>query len=559
MKGDPHVTNKHLSSANWWRQAIVYQVYPRSFADADGDGIGDIPGIISRLDYLASLGIDAVWLSPFYPSALADGGYDVDDHRAVDPRLGTLSDIRNLIDGLHERGIRMFVDIVPNHSSNLHRWFEEALVSPPGSAARDRYIFRDGRGEAGELPPSDWPSHFGDSAWTRTTDPDGTPGQWYLHLFAAEQPDFNWENPEVRADFEATLRFWADLGVDGFRVDVAHALAKDLSEPLRSKPVFIDFDNPDSGDDVLFDRNDVHDIYREWRQVFNAYDPPRVAVAEAYVAARRRALYCRPDELNQVFNFDLLNSDFDPQQYRQVITDTLALSAQTSTSSTWVLSNHDNARHASRYGLPAGTDYDEWRMTDGLVPAVDLDAGLKRARAATMLILALPGSTYLYQGEELGLHEVADLPVEALQDPIWRKSKGTVKGRDGCRVPLPWTMTGPSLGFGPAHPHLPQPSWFAANAVEAQHNRAGSTLEMYRHAIRVRRALISGETFEWLEHPSPSVLYFDRGAGWRSITNFGDNPVPLPSGEIWASSHTVPGHTLPAYTTAWLKVTEPAN
>ncbi|WP_438856516.1 glycoside hydrolase family 13 protein [Agromyces sp. M3QZ16-3] len=537
---------------DWWRQAVIYQIYPRSFADANGDGIGDIRGILSRLDYLSSLQVDAVWLSPFYPSALADGGYDVDDHCAVDPRLGTLQDVRNLIDALHDRDIRVFVDIVPNHSSDRHRWFQEALVSPPGSAARDRYIFRDGRGPSGELPPSDWPSHFGDSAWTRTLDPDGSPGQWYLHLFAKQQPDYNWQNPEVWAEYRATLRFWADLGVDGFRIDVAHALAKDLSEPLRSKPEIIPFDNPETGDDVLFDRNEVHEIYRDWRRVFDEYDPPRVAVAEAFVNASRRPLYCRPDELHQVFNFDLLNSRFDAAQYRDVITETLEISARTDTSPTWVLSNHDNVRHATRYGLPPDCDYDEWLMTGGSYPPLDAAIGLKRARAATLLLLALPGSTYLYQGEELGLHEVADLDPSLLEDPIWERSRHTKKGRDGCRVPLPWAPSGPSLGFGSGAPHLPQPTFFADASVMTQEQTPGSTLQMYRDAIRVRRSAIAGEHFAWLDHESTEVLHFDRGGGWRSVTNFADEPAALPAGRIIAASTPITDDSLPGATTVWL-------
>jgi alpha-glucosidase len=447
--------------ATWWRQAVVYQVYPRSFADSNADGIGDLPGLASRVGYLAELGVDAIWLSPFYPSALADGGYDVADYRDVHPQLGTLADFDRLIDTCHGFGIKVIVDIVPNHSSNLHPWFQEALASAPGSPARARYVFRDGTGPDGSLPPSDWVSHFGGPAWTRVPD-----GQWYLHLFAPEQPDFDWSNSEVREDFKATLRFWADRGVDGFRVDVAHALAKDLSEPLRSRPFIGDIGL--DGNDPLFDRDEVHEIYAEWRAVFNEYDPPRTAVAEACSAPERRALYARPTGLGQAFNFDLLEADFDAADVRRVITFCLDEAANTGSSSTWVLSNHDVVRHASRYGLPKGLDYNQWLMSGGREPVLDVAGGLRRARALTLLMLALPGSSYLYQGEELGLHEVPDLPEDALQDPIWVRTEQQRKGRDGCRVPLPWASEGNSLGFGAGGGWLPQPDGFSELSVARQ-------------------------------------------------------------------------------------------
>ncbi len=372
---------------DWWRQAVVYQVYPRSFADSDANGIGDLPGLTSRLDYLAELGVDAIWLSPFYPSALADGGYDVADHRDVAPELGTLADFDVLVADAHARGLKVVVDIVPNHTSDLHAWFQEALASAPGSRARQRYIFRDGTGPDGAEPPSDWVSHFGGPAWTRVPD-----GQWYCHLFAPEQPDLNWDDPEVRADFLTTLRFWADRGVDGYRVDVAHALAKDLSEPLRSKPTVEDV--PSDGTDPLFDRDEVHEIYAEWRrEVFDRYDPPRTAVAEAFAPPDRRALYARPTELGQAFNFDLLKAHFGAEEFRTVIDFCLAEAGRFGSSTTWVLSNHDVVRHATRYGLPRGIDLDEWLLGEGQVPPLDEAQGLRRARAATMLMLALPGSS----------------------------------------------------------------------------------------------------------------------------------------------------------------------
>ncbi|HJX44630.1 MAG TPA: alpha-amylase family glycosyl hydrolase [Geodermatophilus sp.] len=540
--------------ADWWRQAVVYQVYPRSFRDLDGDGLGDIRGVTERLPYLHRLGVDAVWLSPFYPSALSDGGYDVDDHRDVDPRLGTLADADEMIATAHGLGMKVVVDIVPNHTSDRHAWFREALASPPGSPARDRYVFRDGTGPDGSSPPSDWMSHFGGPAWTRVPD-----GQWYLHLFAREQPDLDWDSPEVHEDFLRTLRFWSDRGVDGFRVDVAHALAKDLSEPLRDYGgVHPDAmtELPLDGSHPLFDRNEVHEIFREWRKVLDSYDPPRSAVAEAWVTTSRRVLYARPDELGQAFNFELLVSPWSAEQFRVEIDAALSAAAVAGASATWVLSNHDVVRHPSRYALPAGTDLDAWLLGDGTEPEPDDERGLRRARAATLLMLALPGSAYLYQGEELGLPEVAGLPAEALQDPIWERTGHAQKGRDGCRVPLPWTREGSSFGFGPAGSWLPQPERFGELSAEAQDGVEGSTLETYRAALRLRRELQADETLQWLDTrpvAQTHVLHFRRPGGWESVTNVSDADVALPEGEVLLASGPLGDGVLPPDTTVWLR------
>ncbi|MER6628555.1 glycoside hydrolase family 13 protein [Streptomyces sp. NPDC000987] len=537
---------------DWWRQAVVYQVYPRSFADADGDGLGDLGGITQRLAHLAALGVDALWLSPFYPSELADGGYDVVDHRDVDPRLGTLDDFGAMVAEAHRLGLKVLVDLVPNHTSHRHRWFREALAAGPGSPARDRYVFRDGRGAHGELPPSDWQSVFGGSAWQRVPD-----GQWYLHLFAPEQPDLNWSHEEVREDFRTTLRFWSDRGVDGFRVDVAHALVKDLSEPLRDLG-----DLPRVAEEALlltapgshpyWDRDEVHEIYRDWRTVLDAYRPPRAAVAEAWVPDARRALYARPDELGQAFNFEYLQARWDAEELRRVITSSLRTAGTVGASATWVLSNHDVVRHASRLMLPPGTDENAWLLSGGHAPAVDQAAGLRRARAASLLMLALPGSAYLYQGEELGLPEVSDLPAEVLQDPIWEQTGHVRKGRDGCRVPLPWTTTGPSYGFGAGRAWLPQPPGFAAYSVEAQDGAEGSTLELYRRALRLRRKLLEGESLTWVQDAPDGVLHFTRCDGWRCVTNLSANAVRLPPGEVLLSSAPVEDGRLDPDTTVWL-------
>jgi alpha-glucosidase len=539
-------------AAAWWRQAAVYQIYPRSFADANGDGIGDIPGILSRVDYLAELGIDAVWLSPFYPSALADGGYDVADYRDVDPRLGTLEDFDAMVTALHERGIRVVVDIVPNHTSDLHAWFQEALAAGRGSAARERYIFREGTGPDGSEPPTDWVSVFGGPAWERVED-----GQWYFHNFAVEQPDLNWDAPEVRADFVKTLRFWSDRGVDGFRIDVAHMLTKDLSEPLPSRAELELI--PQDGAHPLIDRDDVHEIYAEWRRVFDEYDPPRTAVAEAWVSTpERRAKYASAEGLGQAFNFDLLVADFDATRFRSIIAENLAQSAMSGSSTTWVLSNHDVTRHATRYGLPAldgrpvkqGT---EWVEAGGPEEGIDREQGLRRAHAATLLLLGLPGSAYLYQGEELGLHEVAEIAPEQRQDPgFFRGSDFDRLGRDGCRVPLPWTASGSSFGFGEGDAHLPQPVWFSEFAVDVEAADPASTLSLYRETLRLRRLLQTEESLEWIETGRADVLRFARPNGWQVVTNFGAEPFDLGADAGAVVLGAVVDGALPGDSTVWI-------
>ncbi len=538
------------STAEWWRQAVVYQIYPRSFADSDGDGAGDLRGVTSRVGYLASLGVDAVWLSPFYPSGLADGGYDVSDYRAVDPRLGSLADFGEMVAALHGVGIKVIVDIVPNHTSDQHQWFQDALVSEPGSPARNRYVFRDGVGPGGARPPAPWTSVFGGPAWTRVPD-----GQWYLHQFAPEQPDLNWDNPEVRQDFLTTLRFWGDREVDGFRVDVAHGLAKNLSDPLPDSIDMRADGLPLDGSHPLLDRDEVHDIYAEWRHVFNEYDPPLMAVAEAWVPAARRARYASSDGLGQVFNFDLLTAKFDAQEFRNAIDEQLGQAQEAGTSTVWVLSNHDVVRHPTRYGLPPGIRdqvAQQWLLSAGEDPPLDRDLGLRRARAATLLMLALPGATYLYQGEELGLHEVGDLPSSVLQDPVFQRTDGRQKGRDGCRVPLPWTADGPSFGFGPAGAHLPQPRWFRDVAVDRQDRDPGSTLSLYRSALAWRRRLQSDETLAWVVDAGPSVVHVRRHGGWHCVTNFGTTPVALPQGEVLVTSADLAAGLLPSGSTAWV-------
>ena len=540
--------------ADWWRQAVVYQIYPRSFADENGDGIGDLKGIISRIPYLKKLGVDAVWLSPFYPSALADGGYDVADYRDVDPRIGTLTEFDEMVNELHRNEIRIFVDIVPNHSSDLHPWFQAALKAAPGSTERERYIFRDGKGEHGEIRPSELVSHFGPTGWTRITEPDGKPGQWYMHLFAKEQPDFNWDNPEVREDFLKTLRFWSDRGVDGYRVDVAHALVKNLKGGHLPERMSLDLAAmKDDGTDDLFDRDEVHEIYAEWRKVFNQYDPPRVAVAEAWVHANRRAAYASEKGLGQAFSFDLLGAPWRAKKFKEIIDYNLKSAKSFGSSTTWVFSNHDVIRHATRFGLPNGTNLTEWFLSPDRESKINFKQGLERARAATMLILALPGSTYLYQGEELGLHEPLNIPSERMQDPQWFRNPGKALSRDGCRVPLPWSASGTSFGFGPGGSHLPQPSWFADVAVDKQDGVEGSTLELYRQALSLRRKLQTVEELRWVNHIfNNKVVHFVRPNGWQSITNFGEKLVKLPAGNVVLTSQPLVDGKIGPNTTVWL-------
>jgi alpha-glucosidase len=526
---------------DWWRDAAVYQIYPRSFADSNGDGIGDLAGVTSRVPYLAELGVDAVWLSPFYPSALADGGYDVDDYCDVDPRIGTLADFDQMVAALHERGIRVIVDIVPNHSGAGHKWFQEALASPPGSPERARYVFRDGLGPDRSQPPSDWTAAFGGPAWEPVGD-----GQFYFHLFDPAQPDWNWHNPEVRAEFVRVLRFWADKGVDGFRVDVADSLAKDFSaDPLPSAAEVALI--PAGPDHPYYDRDEVHDIYAEWRAVFNSYDPPRAAVGEVWAEdPARRIRYANKNGLGQAFNFGLLLADFDAAEFRQLIDRDLAQDRATGSSSTWVLSNHDKMRHASRYGLPAVAGESReiarnWLLARGREPVEDTALGLARARAASLAIMALPGSVYLYQGEELGLREVADLPDDVRQDPTFRRSGGYDVGRDGARVPLPWSTDGPSFGFGAGAAHLPQPEWFARHAVSAEQADPNSTLNLYRRALAARRELLGRpevqavEVFEWVASPA-GTLHFKLGP-WHCLINFtADSGLAPPDGRLVVAS-----------------------
>jgi alpha-glucosidase len=481
---------------DWWRDAVVYQIYPRSFSDSDGDGLGDIPGIRARLPYLRDLGVDAVWLSPFYPSPLLDGGYDVADPREVDPRLGTLDDMRALVSEAHDLGLRVFVDVVPNHFSWDHSWFRAALATAPGSPEWSRFHAKYGKGENGELPPNNWPSAFGGPAWSPIP---GHRGWWYLHLFDSSQPDLNWDNPEIHADFDRTLRFWFDMGVDGFRIDVAHSLVKAEGLPDGPEPDGQILAGNETG--PAWDQPGVHEVWREWRRVADSYEPPRAFVGEAWVATTEaQAAYTRPDELHTTFNFHFLKAYWDAEVIRDVIGTSLLTSSAVGAPPTWVLSNHDVWRPVTRFA--------PWLDAE----TIDLEAGRRRALAMSLLSLALPGSAYLYQGEELGLPEVLDLPDGARQDPTWFRTAGAVKGRDGCRVPIPWSGAEPPYGFSTGTPWLPQPTGWAGLTAEAQAADPVSTLSLYRTALRIRResdVLGDGE-LTWRESGHPDVLAIER-------------------------------------------------
>ncbi|WP_309621153.1 glycoside hydrolase family 13 protein [Salinibacterium sp.] len=570
VPADRPVTGEQVTSpgSEWWRTAVIYQIYPRSFADSTGDGIGDLPGITSRLHSLAELGVDAVWLSPFFSSPQKDAGYDVSDYCDVDPMFGTLADFDTLMATAHDLGLRVIADMVPNHTSDQHRWFQEALASSEGSAERDRYMFRDGKGPNGDIAPNNWESVFGGPMWQRITNPDGTPGQWYLHIFDVSQPDLNWENPWVREQFFDILRFWLDRGVDGFRVDVAHGMIKEEGLPDYTPPM----ETASMGgtaaaatdlvpgiadvppDPPYWGHSGVHDIWRGWNAVLAEYPGDRVMAAEAWVdPLEKMALWVRPDEFSQAFNFGYMFTEWTARDMRKVVDDSIAAFGAVGAPSTWVLSNHDVVRHATRLALHADVP-----QGSGIGPKTpgkpDTASGLRRARAATSLMLSLPGSAYLYQGEELGLPEDMELPDSARQDPTWLRTNHEKYGRDGCRVPVPWEADKPSYGFGPSgNSWLPQPEDWAPYARDAQEGVAGSTLELYRTALALRSEhRLGAGAVQWLDGYGPDVIALRNGPV-TVIVNLGKVAVELPIGELLLASEDIIGGALPADTAVWLR------
>ncbi|WP_350348527.1 glycoside hydrolase family 13 protein [Agromyces sp. G08B096] len=532
-----------MSADEWWRTAVVYEVYPRSFRDGDGDGVGDLEGVRQGLPYLSWLGVDAIWFTPWYRSPMVDGGYDVEDYRAIDPTFGTLEDAERLIAEAAQLGIRTIIDLVPNHVSSAHPWFQAALASEPGSDARRRFWFHPGRGPEGADPPTRWKNNFGGPSWSRTTLADGRPGEWYLHLFAPEQPDLDWRHPDVAREHEVLLRFWFDRGVAGVRIDSAAHIMKDPELPE-------DDGSHAPGRHPNLDRDEVHPVYRRWREIADEYDPPRVLVGEVWIPDRQRfARYLDPDELHTAFNFDLMTRPWDTASYRDSISLMLEAHAPTGAPCTWVLSNHDVTRPVTRFGREhSGFSFEEkaWNVP------TDLALGRRRAEAAALLVGALPGSLYIYQGDELGLPEVEDLDLAEIQDPMYFRTGGANPGRDGCRVPLPWRGQEPPFGFSPdgVRTWLSQPAAWATLTVAAQVEREQSTLNLYRWMLR-HRADLPADGFAWIDTGAADVLAFRRG-DTVCVTNFGSADQDLPDGlYVYLASAPSRRGVIAANSTVW--------
>jgi alpha-glucosidase len=537
-----------VNGSEWWRSGVIYQIYPRSFADSNGDGMGDLAGITQNLDAIAELGVDAIWLSPFYSSPQKDAGYDVSDYKNVDPLFGTLEDFDSVVERAHELNLRVMIDLVPNHTSDQHSWFQQALNAPEGSPARNYYHFKDGRGKDGELPPNNWQSMFGGPAWTRLED-----GQWYLHLFDSSQPDLNWENPAIHKEFESILRFWLDRDIDGFRVDQPHAMGKAAGLPDHpyvetASAGFIEGEP----DPPMWFQDSVHEIFRSWRRILESYPGDRAMCGEAYVLPlKKMALWVRPDEFHQTFNFRFLDAGWDKAALASAINESFEAFDEVGAPSTWVLNNHDVIRHVSRFG----GDFGRTTASDGIGPdAVQPDnaLGLLKARAATLFMLGLPGASYLYQGEELGLPEHTNISPEHRQDPTFTRTSGQRVGRDGARVPLPWAKGGATNGFTSANTAwLPQPESFA-DLSRDQQTGSDSTLEMYKSSLKLRSELGLGEGFfSWTS--TDAVLSY-QNKNVIVAHNFGEDSAQLPVGQLLITSAPLTSGKLPANVTAWVKV-----
>ena len=566
--------SKTRKDAQWWRTSVIYQIYPRSFADGNGDGMGDLQGVTSRLESLSELGVDAIWFSPFFKSPQKDAGYDVSDYKDIDPLFGNLADFDALVAKAKTLGLRIIVDLVPNHSSDQHVWFQAALNAAPGSTERNRYMFRDGKGENGELPPNNWESVFGGQAWTRIIEADGKLGQWYLHIFDSTQPDFNWENEEVREEFDSVLRFWLDRGASGFRIDVAHGMIKvdGLPDVVHHSSTMSGQDSPDDvktqeSEDELISRLEienpfwgqpgVHTINKRFRKILDEYDE-RVMCGEAWVhPISRMARWVRPGEYHQTFNFGYLETPWNKEKLQAVVTESLNAFGSVDAPSTWVLSNHDVIRHATRMG------YDEIpRQGDGVGPNYqqpDEAKGQRRARAASAFMLGLPGGAYIYQGEELGLPEHTTLENKYREDPTFFRTNGERVGRDGCRVPLPWEAgANDSNGFSTTGKSwLPQPDSYRRYARSAQEGVAGSTLELYKALLKARKQFDMGNgEFRWAPEfmDESSLAYINNGI--LVLSNFNGDPVIIPAGEILATTQhdlTIEGE-LEHDHTVWIKL-----
>ena len=528
----------------WWRSAVVYQVYLKSFLDTDGDGHGDFDGVTSKLDHLVELGVDGLWFNPCYPSPQHDGGYDVADYLTIDPGYGGMPAFEQLLDAARARDLKVLLDLVPNHCSDQHAWFQAALAAAPGSPERARFLFAEGRGEDGSLPPNNWQAMFGGPAWERVPD-----GQWYLHLFDVSQPDFNWENPDVAEMFDDVLTTWFDRGIDGFRIDVAHGMAK--------APGLPDIDGHAVDNPHVWDQPGVHDILRRWRRIADSYDRDLTLVGEAWVPPASSADYIRADELHQVFYFDLTQQPFEAAAFRHSVEAASAALTPDHGAATWTLNNHDVHRSVTRYGIVERepmTSADVLAQRTRQRGRVDVELGTRRATAALLFLLALPGSVYLYQGEELGLPEVQDLPDDAREDPMWERSGHTDFGRDGCRVPLPWAADEPAFGFTTGKPWLPQPDWFAGFSTDREEADPASVLNTYRVALRARRDLDQSTPLVWLDTGRSDVLAFRRG-DLACVTVF-DGPaydVPAEWGDLVLGSSPGAGSSLLAGRSGWYR------
>lgn len=547
------------SNHHWSRSSVIYQIYPRSFKDSNNDGIGDLPGVTQELHKLVDLSIDAVWLSPFYKSPQKDGGYDVSDYCAVDPIFGEMGDFDNLMIEANKLEIKVIIDLVPNHCSDQHEMFQQAIAAEAGSAEREMFIFRDGQGDNGELPPNNWQSHFGGGAWTRLYDAEGRGEQWYLHLFDTSQPDWNWDNPLVRSEFERVLRFWLDKGVSGFRVDVAHALVK-----AEGLPDWGGLANGNSSDGFpgvdapMFGQEEVHDIYRRWREILAEYGDDRILCAEANVdPLERLSHWVRKDEMHQAFNFAYLHAPWNAHDMRSIISTSLQNFDAVDAPTTWVLSNHDVVRHATRFGR---TDGDP-RGGDGIGgndSQPDLILGLERARAATLAMLGLPGGIYLYQGEELGLPDNTYIADELRQDPTFTRTQGHRIGRDGCRVPIPWTSDAETaFGFSDSpESWLPQSDTWGDLSRENQQDKNNSTLAMYQKALSLRKMKKTGSgSLTWFtENFDHSIVAFSNG-DYLVVMNMGSESIKLPALPValtsWGESEQ--GDLLHPNQTVWLE------
>ena len=541
-------------AAKWWRDCVIYQLYVKSFSDHDGDGVGDLDGVTARLDYIASLGVDGIWLSPCYPSPDHDGGYDVADYLSISDQYGGMEAFERLLAGTHDRGLKLIMDLVPNHCSVDHSWFQAAILAGAGSRERSRFIFRDGRGADGSSPPNNWRSTFGGPAWTRLTAPDGQAEQWYLHLFDASQPDFNWDNSEVAEMFDDVLRTWFDRGIDGFRIDIAYGMVK--------YPGLPDVINPEGENPYIWNQPGVHEIFKRWRAISDSYERELNLVGEAWLGPRASAEYIRSGELKQLFYFDLLARPFEAGAFKSSISESEEGLVEVDGVPAWTLSNHDVFRSVTRYGLIAAEPMETADLNALRVRArgkVDVGLGIARSKAATLLMMALPGSVYIYQGEELGLPEVQDIPANSRRDPIWERSSHSEHGRDGSRVPIPWSGSKPSFGFSMvspsqlrADPWLPQPPWFDKFTVAEEETHPGSVLSFYREVLALRRSIDKTDELKWIDTEREDVLAFRRG-NLISITVFAGEPfaIPVHWGEVGVRSDRGRG-ALPASSGAWL-------